>query len=352
MELVKRDEIAKILDKYNINVTVEEIEKRHSEPHRHYHTLEHINFMINGIYELFDRKIISGNDKDILLVAAVFHDIIMEIGKDNNEKQSADFLLNNTEFVDEFQQNDINKAFDIILDTSDHDTSNDLSKLFCDLDMAIISDSSFTELLKYEKQVYLEFQKYPYNAYKKGRLKFLRSMLNDDYGKKNYDNILKLIEYIESYKPKIGLYAGSFNPLHIGHKNIMDKSESFFDKVIIGIGINPEKNDDEEYTKSLKENSKNINEKFNKEVCFYSGLLTDFIKEKQKSENVDITLIRGLRDGFDLVYENRQIQYMKDMCPELKVVYIPGDREFDHISSSGLRFLKTYDEKLIEKYLP
>lgn len=352
MELTKRNEISKILDKYNINVTVEEIEKRYSEEHRHYHTLEHINFMVNGVYDLFDKKVISDNDKDILLVAAVFHDIIYKIGTTDNEKQSADFLLNNVEFIDQFQQNDINKAYDIIMDTEKHDTDNELSKLFCDLDMSIISDSTFAELLRYEKQIYLEFQKYPYNIYKKGRIKFLRSMLNSDYRKNNYDNIIKLIEYIESYKPKVGVYAGSFNPLHIGHKNIMDKSESFFDKIIIGIGINPEKNDKEEYTKSLKENSKSINKKFNKEICFYTGLLTDFIKDKQQSDGIDISLIRGLRDGFDLVYENRRIQYMKDMYPELKVVYIPGDREFDHISSSGLRHLKTYDEKLIEKYLP
>jgi len=352
MELIKRDEIVKILEKYNISVTVEEIEKRHSEIHRHYHTLEHINFVINGVYELFNNKLISDNDKDILLVAAVFHDIIYEIGKDDNEKQSAEFLMSNTTFIDEFQQNDIHKVYGIILDTDKHDTENKLSKSFCDLDMATISESSFAELIRYEKQVYLEFQKYPYNAYKKGRIKFLKGMLNGEYGKKNYDNILKLIEYIESNKPKIGLYAGSFNPLHIGHKNIIDKSESFFDKIIIGIGINPEKNDTEEYTKSLKENSKSINKRFNIEICFYAGLLTDFIKDKQLSEGIDISLIRGLRDGFDLVYENRQIQYMKDMYPELKVVYIPGDREFDHISSSGLRFLKTYDEKLIEKYLP
>ena len=352
MELIKKDEIKRILDKYNINVTIEEIEKRYSESHRYYHIIEHINFMINGIYDLFDKKSISNNDKDILLVAALFHDIIYEIGKNDNEQKSAEFLNNNTDFVDEFQSNDINKSFDIIMDTIDHKPNNELSKLLCDLDMYTISDSSFIELLKYEKQIYLEFQKYPFNVYKKGRLQFLRNMLNNEYGKKNYDNIIKLIEYIENYKPKIGLYAGSFNPLHIGHKNIMKKSESLFDKIVIAIGINPEKNDDVEYVKSLKENSNSIDKNLNVEVRFYTGLLTDFIKEKQSSDNVDITLIRGLRDGFDLVYENNQIQYMKDMYPELKVVYIPGDREFDHISSSSLRYLKTYDEKLIEKYLP
>jgi len=352
MELIKKEEIVKILNKFDIDISIDEIEKRYAETHRYYHTIEHVNFMINEIYELYKKSKITENNKNILIVSAIFHDIIYNVSDDVNEIKSAELLKNKTKYVDEYQDNYIQKIYNIIIDTKTHITNDELSQIFCDLDMYTISDSSFGELLKYEKQIYLEYQKFGFNEYRIGRIKFLKSMLNNKYGEKNYDNILKLIEYIENHTPKIGVYDGSFNPLHIGHNNIIEKSQSLFDKIIIAVGINPEKNGNTDYIKTLKENSEKINNKLNKEVCFYNGLVTDFIKEKQLAENIEITLIRGLRDGFDIVYENRQIQYMRDMYPELKIVYIPGDREFDYISSSGLRHLKTYDEKLIEKYLP
>jgi len=351
MEIIKKDEIKRILEKYNIDITINEIEKRYSEEHRHYHTLEHINFLIEKIYEKYKNGNLTENDKDILIVAAIFHDIIYEIDKPDNEEQSAELLQNRTKFIDEFQQNDIQKIYNIIIDTKDHNTEDRLSMIFCDLDMYSISNSTFAELLKYERQIYLEYQKFGFSTYKKYRVKFLHNMLSNKYGIKNRDNILKLIEYIENYTPKVGIYAGSFNPFHIGHKDIINKSESLFDKVIIAVGINPEKDNDIEYIKELKDNTNLLNEKLNKEVCFFSGLLTDFIKEKIQSEGIDITLIKGIRDGSDIIYENKQIQYMKDIYPELKVVFIPGDRKFNHISSSNLKFLKSYGENLIDKYL-
>ena len=52
-----------------------------------------------------------------------------------------------------------------------------------------------------------------------------------------------LIDYLSNFKPNIGLFAGSFNPFHKGHYNVLIKAEMIFDKVIIAFGANPEKND-------------------------------------------------------------------------------------------------------------
>jgi pantetheine-phosphate adenylyltransferase len=347
MEIIFKDKIKYILNKYNISIDINEIEKRYSEKHRFFHTIEHINFILNKIYKLYDNKDINNTEKDILVISCIFHDIIYIIGNNNNEKLSSEFLLSLSPELNDIIKTSIN----IINDTANHKSSNKLSNIFIDLDMSIISDSSFPELLKYEKQIYLENQKYGFSTYKKNRLDFLKHiLLHTKYGHNNQVNIIKLIEYIENYTPKIGIYAGSFNPFHNGHKNIMEKAEKMFDKVIIAIGINPEKNQDTDYLINLKNNTNLLNKKLNKEVNYYTGLITDYIKEKEEHENIDITLIRGLRDGFDLVYENRQMQYIKDIYPNIKIVYIPSDIEFSHISSKSLRYLKSYDEKLIEKY--
>jgi len=347
MKIKYKDKISYILNKYNININIDEIEKRYSENHRFFHTIEHINFILDKIYKMYDNNEITNNEKDILVITDIFHDIIYQIGNVNNEKESADYLLSLSEKTEFIQT-----VYQIIIDTSTHEPTSKLSKTFQDLDMSIISDSTYEELLKYEKQIYLENQKYGFSTYKRYRLSFLEDIINTEYGQKNKDNLLKLIEYIKNYKPRVGIYAGSFNPFHNGHKNIMEKAEKLFDKVIISIGINPEKNENTDYLINLKNNTNLLNKKLNKEINFYSGLITDYIKEKIEHENVDITLIRGLRDGFDLVYENRQMQYIKDIYPDIKIIYIPSDIEYNHINSKSLRFLKTYDEKLIEKYIP
>ena len=126
---------------------------------------------------------------------------------------------------------------------------------------------------------------------------------------------------------KIGVYAGSFNPFHKGHYNILCKAEKIFDKVIIARGINPEKNN------VLVPLPKILDDR---PVLSYNGLLTDFMTSLEE-ENV--TLIRGLRNSVDLQFEMNQYRYFQDLMPNIQMVSIFCDKEFEHISSSGIRLL-------------
>ena len=119
-----------------------------------------------------------------------------------------------------------------------------------------------------------------------------------------------------------------------------------FDKVIIAKGRNDSKNIDEELF--TKEFNKLVELYPTKEIVEYSGLLTDLLKEQEGN----ITLIRGIRNGNDLEAENTLITYMKDLFPELKVVYLPCNKEFEHISSSAIRSLRKHGDDLVKKYLP
>ena len=72
----------------------------------------------------------------------------------------------------------------------------------------------------------------------------------------------------------------------------------------------------------------------------FGGLLTDFVKELPK--NTNYTLIRGLRNGADLQFEMNQYRFLQDLDPEIKVVQILCDREYEHVSSSAVRQLKEF----------
>jgi pantetheine-phosphate adenylyltransferase len=138
---------------------------------------------------------------------------------------------------------------------------------------------------------------------------------------------------------KVGIYPGSFNPFHHGHLNILEKAEKIFDKVILARGINPEK--------------KNVitplpNSIANRTWMNYDGLLTDFIKGLPYD---NITVIRGLRNNVDLQYELNQYRYFQDLMPDIQLISIFCDKEYEHISSSAIRLLTQYGEDKVEKYL-
>ncbi len=137
----------------------------------------------------------------------------------------------------------------------------------------------------------------------------------------------------------IALYCGTFAPFHIGHLNIVEKSERIFGKgnVVIAMGINPDKaKDDHGYRKVMEIRSKEISEKISREVITYSNFQFQLVEEYEKL-GYNVVLIRGLRNGVDLDYEVNQMRFTNDFKENINVVYLTCDKEFEHISSSAIR---------------
>jgi len=146
---------------------------------------------------------------------------------------------------------------------------------------------------------------------------------------------------------KIGIYAGSFNPFHLGHYDILIQAEQVFDKVILAVGENPEKSYQQrtELPDSVKNSSV---------VIKYNGLLTEMMAELNKQDkynSLPLTLIRGLRNGHDLEYEQNQIAFMKGLMPSLKVIFFICDPKYQHVSSSALRALRKFSEEEYNRYI-
>ena len=154
----------------------------------------------------------------------------------------------------------------------------------------------------------------------------------------------------------LAIYPGSFNPLHIGHKNIIDKTINIFGKenVVLAIGINPEKIDldgrDEFYAKSRTEANR-LSEKLGIRATVYTTFLHQLVESHENDYNV--VIIRGLRNGEDLDYEVNQIRFMDELKTgkKLNFCFLMCDKEFEHISSSSIRAIQKIDRKLAEKYL-
>lgn len=149
----------------------------------------------------------------------------------------------------------------------------------------------------------------------------------------------------------LAIYAGSFNPFHIGHLNIVEKAERIFGKgnVLIAIGINPGKVKPEEVG-DITEKAIELKNKINREVVVYTTFLHEFIEEKEK-EGYKVILVRGLRNGDDLAYENNQLKFIRDFKKGIDVVFIMSDDEYEHISSSSIKTLELFRKGSAKKYL-
>ena len=205
------------------------------------------------------------------------------------------------------------------------------SARFHDFDCQVTIHGSPVDLLAYEYQIFREFQYLNVKEYRKGRSAFFNRFARKFSDCKS--NMKFLVDYLERRRPRVGIYAGSFNPFHIGHFSILEKAETMFDKVILAIGINPDK-------KRSHENRLSEVLPFH-EVIQFDTLMVDLLA--QESALCDVTLVRGLRNGYDLDYEMNQLRYMQEMRPDTNCVYIPCNKELEHISSSALKGFAMFD---------
>ena len=145
---------------------------------------------------------------------------------------------------------------------------------------------------------------------------------------------------------EIGFYAGSFDPFTNGHLHVIEKSVKIFDKVIIGIGDNPNKK--RRFDKSLMKNLIEellINRKLtNVEVICYENMTVD----AAKSNNATF-LVRGVRNGMDYDCEENMASINEEVA-DIDTIYIRAGK-LGNISSSMVMDLLEHG-KDVSKYLP
>lgn len=142
----------------------------------------------------------------------------------------------------------------------------------------------------------------------------------------------------------MGLYPGSFDPFHVGHLDIVHQAIQVFDRVLVSKGVNPDKHPNNRYDLPF-----DVLRGLSVQMDEYDTLLTDHIKRWEKEE-YDVTLVRGLRNGADLEYEQNLIAFLKEMYPQIKVVAFYCDPKYRHISSSALRGIEKFSYEEFKKY--
>ncbi|QIE60881.1 pantetheine-phosphate adenylyltransferase [Rasiella rasia] len=127
------------------------------------------------------------------------------------------------------------------------------------------------------------------------------------------------------------VFPGSFDPITIGHVDIVKRALPLFDEIIIAIGSNADK----KYMWSLEERIQRITDAFpqhpNIKVMSYKGLTADFCKEMEAQY-----ILRGLRNTIDFSYE-QTIAQANEKVNGVASVFLICSPEYSHISSSIVR---------------
>lgn len=128
------------------------------------------------------------------------------------------------------------------------------------------------------------------------------------------------------------IYPGTFDPITNGHIDVVRRASKLFERVIVGVAINPGKAPTfslEQRVALAQESLQDIKEV---EVCGFKGLLVDFAKEKNAK-----VILRGLRAVSDFEHEFQLASMNRRMEPEVETLFLTPAEQYTFISSSLVR---------------
>lgn len=131
----------------------------------------------------------------------------------------------------------------------------------------------------------------------------------------------------------IAVCPGSFDPVTIGHLNIIQRAAKLFDKVIVVVMVNSKKNNGmftpQERMDFIRRSTSHIN---NIEVDYYDGLLADYVKRKNAA-----AIVKGLRVLSDYEDEFKQALTNKKLAENVETIFLVTDTEYMFLSSSVVK---------------
>lgn len=136
---------------------------------------------------------------------------------------------------------------------------------------------------------------------------------------------------------RTGFYSGSFDPVTLGHLDVIDRACRLVDRLVIGIGVNAGKTplfSVEEKRELLLAETAALGERTGTtiEVASFSGLVVDAARAAGAT-----VIFRGLRDGTDLDYEMQMAGMNGAMAGDVDTVFLPASPKVRHITASLVR---------------
>ena len=140
---------------------------------------------------------------------------------------------------------------------------------------------------------------------------------------------------------KIAICPGSFDPITVGHLDLVERGAALFDQVILCVMVNGEKHPMFTPEERLEMARAALAHIPNAQAEAWDGLLADFAREKDAC-----ALIKGVRNGIDFEWEYQMAQINRGLLPQLDTLLLPARAEHLHISSTMVRDMISYHQPL------
>ena len=147
---------------------------------------------------------------------------------------------------------------------------------------------------------------------------------------------------------RVAVYTGSFDPITLGHLNVIQRSAKLVDRLIVGIGVNAEKTPlfTPEQRVELVERATQAHD--NVEVKTFSGLAVNFVRDCQAR-----VMIRGVRPLADIAGEFTMMMANRQLDPGIETVFLMADEEFAHVSSSLIKQITPLsNDQMLARFVP
>ena len=145
----------------------------------------------------------------------------------------------------------------------------------------------------------------------------------------------------------IAIYPGSFDPITLGHLNIIRRTAQIFDKVVVCIMINGEKDTAMFSPEQRVRMARRVTERIpNVEVDYFNGLLAEYSKRYDKP-----VVVKGLRAVTDFENECTMALINKKINPELETMFLTASEKYTFLSSSAVKDVARHGGPL-EEFIP
>ncbi len=146
---------------------------------------------------------------------------------------------------------------------------------------------------------------------------------------------------------KIAIYPGSFDPITLGHMDIIRRAAECFDKVCVCVMVNCDKKNPMFTPQERLEMIRSaVAELPNVEAELWTGLLANYTQDRGSH-----ILVKGVRNATDFDQEYQMAAINKGVCPGLETVFLPASAAYQHFSSTMVREMIRYGQPL-ERYVP
>lgn len=147
---------------------------------------------------------------------------------------------------------------------------------------------------------------------------------------------------------KKAVYTGSFDPITLGHLNIVERGSQIVDELVVGIGINIEKKGLFEPEERLELVERCTSKFSNVSVQCFQGLAVNFVESCGAK-----VMIRGVRPLTDIAAEITMTMANRRLKEELETIFLMADGEYAHVSSSLIKQIAPLaDDNQLARFVP